>query len=161
MFQVNKRSGRTAMKFFCALMVILINSTIFSYEKVWTQEIIEVQNSSEEEEKDDERINPYPDLSSDPNIIIGRARILSTFEFWLSLIVLVFGCIVIYVEYMLLQKRESSSEDIMKTFVVTLIIIGTLFSVTAGFDAQQVAPAMGLFGTIAGYVLGRSDRRED
>jgi hypothetical protein len=39
---------------------------------------------------------------------------------------------------------------------VTLIIIGTLFFITAGFDSTQIAPALGLFGTIAGYLLGKT-----
>jgi hypothetical protein len=40
-------------------------------------------------------------------------------------------------------------------YAVTLIIVGTLFAITAGFDSNQIAPAMGLFGTIAGYLLGK------
>ncbi|CAB3744738.1 hypothetical protein LMG27174_07245 [Paraburkholderia rhynchosiae] len=40
---------------------------------------------------------------------------------------------------------------------LTLVVVGILFSMTAGFDAQTVAPAIGLLGTIAGYLLGRKD----
>jgi hypothetical protein len=37
-----------------------------------------------------------------------------------------------------------------------LIVTGTLFLVAAGYDAQHIAPSMGLLGTIAGYLLGRN-----
>ena len=38
---------------------------------------------------------------------------------------------------------------------VTLIVVSSLFIITAGYSSEQIAPAMGLFGTIAGYLLGR------
>lgn len=98
-------------------------------------------------------VNPPPrDGSSGP---IGIQRILTRLEFWLSLIVLLFGFVVVFVEYRLLRLRSFTSEEILRVFTVTLIIVGTLFALTAGFDSQQIAPAMGLFGTIAGYLLGR------
>ena len=40
-------------------------------------------------------------------------------------------------------------------FGVTLILVGTLFAITAGFSAEDIGPALGLFGTVAGYLLGR------
>lgn len=53
------------------------------------------------------------------------------------------------------------AEDSLRTFGVVLIIMGTLFFVAAGFSAEQIAPAIGLFGTIAGYLLGRIERRSE
>jgi hypothetical protein len=50
-------------------------------------------------------------------------------------------------------------EDTLRSFALTLVIIGTVFFIVAGFDSQQIAPAIGLFGTIAGYMLGRTERR--
>ena len=47
-------------------------------------------------------------------------------------------------------------EQTIRLLAVTLIVISTLFIITAGFDSEQIAPAMGLFGTIAGYILGRA-----
>jgi hypothetical protein len=82
-------------------------------------------------------------------------RVLTTFEFWLSLEVLLFGVIVAMLEYVILRARNVSAEETLRVYAVTLIIVGTLFAITAGFDSNQIAPAMGLFGTIAGYVLGR------
>jgi hypothetical protein len=43
----------------------------------------------------------------------------------------------------------------MRAFAITLIIIGTMVLICAGYSNDQIAPAMGLFGTVAGYLLGR------
>ena len=45
--------------------------------------------------------------------------------------------------------------DWAKDQAINLIVTGTLFLISAGFSAQQISPGLGLFGTIAGYVLGR------
>jgi len=37
-----------------------------------------------------------------------------------------------------------------------LIITGALFLVVAGYTDKQMAPVMGLLGTLAGYLLGKS-----
>ena len=49
-------------------------------------------------------------------------------------------------------------EDILRIVVTTLVICGTLFFVAAGFSSEQIAPAIGLFGTVVGYLLGTRDR---
>lgn len=78
----------------------------------------------------------------------------SNTELWLSVSILIFGMIIIIVEYLLL--RGSELEQVTRTYIVTLIIIGTLFLISAGLDNEQISPALGLFGTIAGYLLGRT-----
>ena len=93
--------------------------------------------------------------SSNTSNLAGVVRITSSFEFWLSVIVLIFGSGVVFVQYILLKAARASPMDILRVFTVTLIVTGTLFAITAGFDVQTIAPAMGLFGSIAGYLLGR------
>lgn len=83
-------------------------------------------------------------------------RILTRFEFWLSLLILLFGAIVVVVQFSLLRRQSFDGNDLLKVFGVTLIIVGTLFLIAAGFGDKQIAPAMGLFGTLAGYLLGRA-----
>ena len=52
---------------------------------------------------------------------------------------------------------EGSYNLLLVTFIlITLIITATLFLITAGYDNNQIAPAIGLFGTVAGYLLGKS-----
>lgn len=85
----------------------------------------------------------------------GGKLILSEYEFWLSAEVLMFGLVVLVAEFLLLRRAKITAEEALRVYAVSLIIIGTLFAITAGFDSTQIAPAMGLFGTMAGYLLGR------
>ena len=55
--------------------------------------------------------------------------------------------------------RESSGE-IERIGIVTLLVVGALHLVMAGFGADKVAPAFGIFGTIAGYLLGQVGPRK-
>lgn len=80
---------------------------------------------------------------------------LSSLEFNLSIIVLCFGLIIILLEIYLIKSKTISSEESIKFIVITLIITSTLFLITAGYSNDQIAPAIGLLGTIAGYLLGR------
>lgn len=82
--------------------------------------------------------------------------VLSQQEVVLSLVVIFFGLIVIGVEYLLLKNANAQGDLILKIMAVSVIIIGTMFVITAGYSAEQIAPAIGLFGTIAGYLLGKS-----
>lgn len=76
-------------------------------------------------------------------------------EFWLSIEVLAFGLIVVGLQFGLLRRNGVKAEEVLRVFAVTLILVGTLFAITAGFSAEDIGPALGLFGTVAGYLLGR------
>jgi hypothetical protein len=96
----------------------------------------------------------------DTQLQVQVKHLVTSFEFWLSVMVLLLGLAVLFAEYRLLRQLGTRSEDVLKVFGITLIIVAALFSITAGFSANQVAPAMGLFGTIAGYMLGRRESRQ-
>ncbi|WP_434461431.1 hypothetical protein ACMV5L_21990 [Serratia plymuthica] len=81
---------------------------------------------------------------------------LSNYEFWMSSSVLIFGLLVFLAELYLMRFISFQPEQSIKLMAVTLIVVSTLFIITAGFSSEQIAPAMGLFGTVAGYMLGRS-----
>lgn len=84
--------------------------------------------------------------------------LLSQGELVVSIAILIFGMAVLAFQYF--QQRHSSdhtADSVMKTTVVTLIIICTMLMITLGLSSQQIAPALGLFGTIAGYLLGKRD----
>lgn len=81
---------------------------------------------------------------------------LSNYEFWMSSAVLVFGLLLFVAELYLMKIISFQPEQAIKLMAVTLIVISTLFIITAGFSSEQIAPAMGLFGTVAGYMLGRA-----
>ena len=83
--------------------------------------------------------------------------LLSDREYRLSVEILVLGVLVILAEFILLRSIKIRTGDVLRTFTVTLIILGMLLLITAGYGDRQIAPAAGLFGTIAGYILGRRD----
>lgn len=91
--------------------------------------------------------------------VVYPVSLLTDKEFWLSVIILVFGTITIFLVYRLFHNPSLKTEEVTRTYTVILIIIGTLLLISAGFSNEQIAPALGLFGTIAGYLLGRADRR--
>jgi hypothetical protein len=101
-----------------------------------------------------------PPLATSQSADTGRGlnvkRVLSTWEFVLSALVMGFGVLLILVQAILLWRTNATPEDALRTITVTAIVIGAIFFVTAGFDSVQVAPAAGLFGTIAGYLLGKA-----
>lgn len=73
----------------------------------------------------------------------------------ISSVVLLFGIVVI-VTAAILVWRSSSPQDLLRTIGTLLIVICAVFLVVAGYSDKQIAPVMGLLGTIAGYVLGRT-----
>ena len=87
---------------------------------------------------------------------------LSSWEFMLSLIVLGFGLLIIALETFIVFKFKGkiATSSVIQFIIVTLIITSALFLITAGYGNDQIAPAMGLLGTIAGYLLGRSHKED-
>ena len=80
---------------------------------------------------------------------------LSSTEGELALVVVGLGVLVIIALTVALRFKESSADDAIRGYAITLIIIGTLVLICAGYSNDQIAPAMGLFGTVAGCLLGR------
>lgn len=92
----------------------------------------------------------------------GIGKFLSDYELILGLVAVLFGLVVLFVQYRLVVNGAVrwTADQIIRMSMLTLIITGTLFIVAAGFDTQQIAPAVGLFGTIAGYLLGIEKARK-
>ena len=83
---------------------------------------------------------------------------ISSIELWLAGAIIVFGLIVLIMQFILLRRAvHTMPEDILRLFTVTMIIVGTLALIAIGYSSQQIAPALGLFGTILGYLLGKTD----
>ena len=69
------------------------------------------------------------------------------------------GFVVIFLEFVLfLRARDRvSASDIMRTFSTTLILIAVVALLGIGYNAAQVQPAIALFGTLLGYLMGRGE----
>ncbi|OGU75250.1 MAG: hypothetical protein A2V93_00905 [Ignavibacteria bacterium RBG_16_34_14] len=92
---------------------------------------------------------PEPEETSDTIIPLSRL------EYSLSIIVLAFGLVVILLEVFIIKSKKINTDNTIKLLLITLIITSTLFLITAGYSNDQIAPAVGLLGTIAGYLLGK------
>jgi hypothetical protein len=78
----------------------------------------------------------------------------------ISASVLVFGLLVFALAaYMV--RRGRSSDSALKLLGTLLIIVASVFLVVAGYSDKQIAPVMGLLGTIAGYLLGKGSTDSD
>jgi ABC-type xylose transport system permease subunit len=51
-------------------------------------------------------------------------------------------------------KYNVNINRLLRAFALVLIIVAAVFLIVAGYTEQQIAPVMGLLGTIAGYLLG-------
>lgn len=82
-------------------------------------------------------------------------RFLSSTEGELALVVIGLGVVVIIALSIVLRTKTASPDDAIRAYGITLIITGTMVLICAGYSNDQIAPAIGLFGTLAGYLLGR------
>jgi hypothetical protein len=57
--------------------------------------------------------------------------------------------------------KTVSADDILKSGAVIIILVATVILIIGGYNTQQVTPAIGLFGSLLGYLLGRSSRKPE
>ena len=76
-------------------------------------------------------------------------------EIALSVGVLVFGLILTSMMSSFLVRGFITGSSFLKLFVLTTVVTAGLFVVVAGYTQDQIAPMMGLLGTLVGYLLGR------
>ncbi len=76
-------------------------------------------------------------------------------SFYLSSSLLVFGLVVLLLIGYLINKGKDP-EALLRSFGTILIIIAAVFLIVAGYSEKQIAPVIGLLGTVAGYLLGKS-----
>jgi hypothetical protein len=75
----------------------------------------------------------------------------------ISSVVLAFGLIITIVAAWLVRSGISHNA-VLRVFGTILILVFAVFLVVAGYDDKQIAPVLGLLGTVAGYLLGRYER---
>lgn len=104
---------------------------------------------------------PEPETVSPDGI---KVSLMSSREFWLSMGIMAFGFAVIAGQLFYVRgtdengKRSISSESGIRLTIVSMIIVGALVLIASGYSENQIGPAMGLFGTVAGYLIGRQDK---
>ncbi len=76
-------------------------------------------------------------------------------ELILTIGVLAFGAFILMLLGWFLRKGLLPAEMFLKLFVLVIVVTAGLFVVVAGYTQDQIAPMMGLLGTLVGYLLGR------
>ncbi|PTR09979.1 hypothetical protein C8R32_10266 [Nitrosospira sp. Nsp5] len=77
-----------------------------------------------------------------------------------SFAVLGFGLLMAIVSTYLLQVAKVAATEVIRLVALLVIVTGVLFLVAAGYAVENIAPALGLLGTVAGYLLGRSEKKD-
>lgn len=105
-------------------------------------------------------VDPEPIAPSAAAAVREAGDFVSLGEFQLTLIIFLFGLIAITVFFLLLRSG-SATPYVMRIFVIIILVFGTLLVVSSSYSTEQIAPVVGFFGTIAGYLLGRSEKQQD
>lgn len=94
---------------------------------------------------------------------IGSVQSGSLFSFSeinLTVLIFIFGLIALFLFYLLVRSKLANPLMI-RMYVIIILVFGTLLVVSSAYATEQIAPVVGFFGTIAGYLLGRTDRTND
>jgi hypothetical protein len=93
--------------------------------------------------------------------VVSSGREWTSIEIVLSVAILVFALVIFLFQTIVMAKLklEWTPSNILRFYGLTLIISGGLLLVVAGYSDQQIAPVIGLLGTIAGYLLGAGEKR--
>ncbi|NEK16202.1 hypothetical protein [Rhizobium leguminosarum] len=114
------------------------------------------QNANQTENKEFDR-NDTTGMAN----ILGFERVTSSYEFLLSISIVLLTIFILIFEFFVIFKAKHITfkpEDVLRLIVTTLVVCGTLFFLAAGFSSEQIAPAVGLFGTVVGYLLGSAEK---
>jgi hypothetical protein len=103
------------------------------------------------------RMRPTAPVSEPvPTVPPSRGR--SMTEIYLSWGILLFGLVVLSLEVIvLLKQKQGWGANSTRIVGLTLVVVSGVFLITAGYSESQIAPMIGLLGTIVGYLLGKSD----
>ena len=101
-------------------------------------------------------------VAAPPSSSTIQPRVWSAIEIVLSVSMLVFGMLVFALQTYLIVKMnlQWTPTSILRFHGLTLVIVGSILLIVAGYSNQQILPVIGLFGTIAGYLLGATEKNE-
>jgi hypothetical protein len=161
---MNKRKHVVAI--FCALLLIVGRPSLglgTSTDTRQTNSAISDSSATNLSAPQD----PGPPPNADPAAFVSVAdqhsdlwRYMTSYEFALAVLILLFGTLVIFSASRTLSGKEVTPEQALRFYGVIVIIVGTILLIVAGLTNNQIAPAVGLFGTLAGYLLGRNQSND-
>jgi len=96
-----------------------------------------------------------------PHVAADLAQSGSLFSFAeisLTWIIFIFGLIALGIFFLLVHYGKATPY-LIRIYVIIILVFGTLLVVSSAYTTEQVAPIVGFFGTIAGYLLGRTEKQ--
>jgi len=60
-----------------------------------------------------------------------------------------------------LLTKKVPATSLLRLFTVPLVCVLAVFLVVMGYRESQIAPAIGLLGTVVGYLLGKGEDKHD
>ena len=77
---------------------------------------------------------------------------------FLSIGVLSFASMALLVAAVLLWRSKAAPEHVLKVIAILSILSLSAFLLVVGYTNSQLTPIVGLFGAIAGYLLGKDSK---
>ena len=74
--------------------------------------------------------------------------------------ILLLFCILLFGLIGWLVKSGISSNNLLRLFTVPLVCVMAVFIILLGYTQEQIAPVIGLLGTVVGYLLGKGDSKD-
>jgi uncharacterized membrane protein YhaH (DUF805 family) len=147
--------NRTRMRI---LFIICLSIFLVALSSLSTSQGIDTSLKKEILTKADSKAAPAPSSKPKKPKLDSNAKSFHTpDETVLTIYFLIFGLLVLIIAAFLLNKSTHDSSTSFKYFIIVLLILGMLLLITIGLDKDQISPAVGLFGTISGYLLGKTD----
>ena len=77
-----------------------------------------------------------------------------------TILVTAFNLVIFLFLLFRIKVDRMEADDYIRVLILTLVICASMYLIAAGWDNQQTAPAFGILGTIAGYLLGKESSRQ-
>lgn len=77
---------------------------------------------------------------------------------YLATSVLGFACIALLVSAALLWRAKAPADQVLRVTGVIAILAFSALLLVVGYNNEQLTPIVGLFGAIAGYLLGKDSK---
>jgi ABC-type iron transport system FetAB permease component len=78
---------------------------------------------------------------------------LSSWILWLGALALILSAVLMF--------RQRTSSHVIRVFGIIIIVTLSTLLVVVGYSNEQLTPVIGLFGAIAGYLLGKETSETD
>lgn len=91
---------------------------------------------------------------------VEAGQLATLFELNLTKLIFLFALVALTFLF-LIARGDRATPFLLRIYVITILVFGSLLVVSSAYSTDQIAPVIGFFGTIAGYLLGKGDRRNE